>query len=218
MTGNSLKYMPSLANGTFVVLASVYCRRCPSQACSYNLRTSSEPPSACRIGQSLQFSMASSGPSSPPQRSTHRSQPRSSKYLWKNSRHASELASRTCRSSSAQVGGLMLDVTLMTLSALDANPGTQSTNQREARRGNRHMGHLDSESTRVTNHCRKAGRRRIADPVPTACVLLARAVSRNKMSPSAGCPWWHCAEPIGRLGGRSPRKVMQPYRVRTKEK
>src|SRR5262245_19725296 len=126
--------MPSLANGTCVVLASVYWRRWPSHAFRYIWRTSSEPPSACRIGQSLQFSMASSGPSSPPQRSTHRSQPRSSKYLRKNSRQASELASRTCRSSSAHAGGLMGVVTFRTFSW--ATPGTETPSLQQAAKPN----------------------------------------------------------------------------------
>ena len=58
-----------------------------------------------RSGQSLQFSMASSGPSSPPQRSTHSSKPRSSKYFAKNSSQAAALARSSSRSSSAQAGG-----------------------------------------------------------------------------------------------------------------
>ena len=68
-----------LTRNWFLVRAAVYWRRCPSQALLYSFWTSSGAPSAWRIGQLLQFSMASSGPSSPPQRSTHRSQPRSSK-------------------------------------------------------------------------------------------------------------------------------------------
>src|SRR5262249_17255314 len=62
-------------------------------------------PSACKTGQSRQFSMASSGPSSPPHRSTQSRKPRSSKYFSKNSRQAAVLARISSRSRSAQVGG-----------------------------------------------------------------------------------------------------------------
>src|SRR5262249_182531 len=56
-------------------------------------------------GHPVQFSMASSGPSSPPQRSTHKRYPRSSKYSSKNSRRAAGLARSSSRSSSAHAGG-----------------------------------------------------------------------------------------------------------------
>ncbi len=97
--------LPSRANGTSVVLASVYCLKCPSQAFLYIWRISSAPPSACSIGQLPTFSGASSGPSLPPQRSTHSRKPRSSKYFSKNSRQASVRVRSSSRSRSAQAGG-----------------------------------------------------------------------------------------------------------------
>src|SRR6267142_6577341 len=99
--------MPSRASGTSVVLASVYCRRCPSHAFSTICRIFSGAPIAYISGQSLQFSIASSGPSSPPHRSTHSRNPRSSKYFLKNSSQAAVFALSSSRSKSAQAGGDM---------------------------------------------------------------------------------------------------------------
>ena len=72
ITGNSLKYMPSRANGTSTVLASVYCLMWPSQARLYSSSTTSGAPSACSVVQLAKFSAASSAPSSPDQRGTQR--------------------------------------------------------------------------------------------------------------------------------------------------